>query len=1016
MMKKNALLVHLALLLSFVAVSQDHFGSRIRSIDFRFFKPFAPDISMPCMQNQRLGGRVIALSIKESDNNQIMCSHQFGGIWKTDNNGGTWEWCSGIPEVLTNDVQYGRNSKVFATVAQNLKVQNGGGIYRSLDNGNNWQHLPNATPRVAAMVRISAYGISLAPGKTDTIYVGTDRGVSISYDGGTNWFFRVAASNLNDSVRVTNILAVTPDTVIAGTDRGAFISYNAGDTWTQVNNQAYTYSFNRIDNHPLMKELVFLISDPGELICYNIRTRSSTTIQHPALVSRWPFIRVSSSPNAPTEIVLWLSVGVVAFKTTVSNPSQFGSINNSSSWQNINEIDRTVTLHADMGDLAFNNAKNAPLYAGSDGGIFKASNPQGTRWQPGSTVLSGMNSLQITSLSGTQIPTGDARAPYSYDLYFTTQDNNNHSSANDGLNWTTCDCTEGHSVRASQTVARASDARVSYYNISCFAGPKLSQRNYASSRVFSVTNDSPDPVQNFWIVTPVSTNSYLRYGQLASGRQGFFVSENADASSWRLIGTAAGLIPMGHLARLSRDNASTIAYYPMAGSFNANPCAAGVPIGLLKINSIFARGVVSYSQNELLLLPNNGSLGQVATEFDWHAVYGVHPEDGNYIIAPDICNNRVMITRNGGTRWEIDQQLTNLVTQNGTYLLYVSQYLMQITCIAYDPYDNNHIMIGTRDFGLIESIDRGQNWYSVSNTSQIKYITDIFYRHDNTMVISTYGHGLWQSDFERIYFPTDFKALCLNGVNCGRIVDPRRWRDELVLPEEVWYKNHGFLVYGGYLLNNRAVRKGSTTLKISKNSDLKFYNLSIEEQKKYTVIYKSEKSFFQVLKRFFRGNWSAIGFAQDEQSQPKMVISKKHIYLENEYNEEKPVQNMLLANYDFSPEQKIVLKDSYQVVEAIPYLSICDSCAKLENGERILRVQFYNFKLSLEDIEAFELNGFRFKQPKGQIEFDAKENCFVGTFYLPESLDLDVSQFYGIDFYFKNKLKLNTYFRFGKTE
>jgi hypothetical protein len=104
---------------------------------------------------------------------------------------------------------------------------------------------------------------------------------------------------------------------------------------------------------------------------------------------------------------------------------------------------------------------------------------------------------------------------------------------------------------------------------------------------------------------------------------------------------------------------------------------------------VFGSSVDTYGNSNLIYLPDNGGLGIRATEFAWDAVYGVDPKDSNFIIAPDIYNDVVRVSRNGGGSWTRDINLTKEVTKGGTLLLYdQDEYHMQVTCIKFDPQPN----------------------------------------------------------------------------------------------------------------------------------------------------------------------------------------------------------------------------------------------------------------------------------------------------------------------------------------
>src|SRR4030095_8625986 len=89
-------------------------------------------------------------------------------------------------------------------------------------------------------------------------------------------------------------------------------------------------------------------------------------------------------------------------------------------------------IHADMGDMGVS-ANGSPVLVGSDGGIFKRDPAQPGRWLSAAAPGSGMNSLQISDLGGTNITRDDRSVVTS--LYFTTQDNRIWASPDGGSAW-----------------------------------------------------------------------------------------------------------------------------------------------------------------------------------------------------------------------------------------------------------------------------------------------------------------------------------------------------------------------------------------------------------------------------------------------------------------------------------------------------------------------------------------------------------------------------------------------------
>ena len=90
---------------------------------------FQPDIAN--------GGRIIALSKDPANDNRIIAASATGGLFISSNAGNDWSHVSTLSVFEMNDVKIcPSNSKiVLATCSRDLRVNNGGGIWRSTDEG-----------------------------------------------------------------------------------------------------------------------------------------------------------------------------------------------------------------------------------------------------------------------------------------------------------------------------------------------------------------------------------------------------------------------------------------------------------------------------------------------------------------------------------------------------------------------------------------------------------------------------------------------------------------------------------------------------------------------------------------------------------------------------------------------------------------------------------------------------------------------------------------------------------------
>ncbi len=100
-----------------------------------------------------------------------------------------------------------------------------GGIFRSLDSGETWQHMTGLNPRPMYYSRIY-----LDPKDMNRVYImGSNRGVFISDDGARN--FREVFSEVHGEDHILWIDPESPNHMVVGGDGGVSISFDRGATW-----------------------------------------------------------------------------------------------------------------------------------------------------------------------------------------------------------------------------------------------------------------------------------------------------------------------------------------------------------------------------------------------------------------------------------------------------------------------------------------------------------------------------------------------------------------------------------------------------------------------------------------------------------------------------------------------------------------------------------------------------------------------------------------------------------------
>jgi hypothetical protein len=149
----------------------------------------------------------------------------FGGIFKSANGGDTWSMLGQSPssaEAIAVD-------PITPTTIYAGANSSGGGVYKSIDGGANWQPVNNG------LTATGLRSLAVDPITPSTVYAGLNSGLFKSLNGGNSW---AAINNgLGGSIRAIAIDPVTTSTIYVapgGFNDGVYRSINGGGNWVQV--------------------------------------------------------------------------------------------------------------------------------------------------------------------------------------------------------------------------------------------------------------------------------------------------------------------------------------------------------------------------------------------------------------------------------------------------------------------------------------------------------------------------------------------------------------------------------------------------------------------------------------------------------------------------------------------------------------------------------------------------------------------------------------------------------------
>ncbi len=207
-----------------------------------------------------IGGRVSDVEAVASDPKTIYAGFATSGLWKTENNGITWEPVFDYQPVASigDFAIYQKDPDILYVGTGEPNNRNsspwGGGVFKSTDGGSTWQHMGLTESHHIGRVLID-------PDDPDTVYVAAvghlwgpnpERGLYKTVDGGENWQQVLAVDDLTgvidvamDPVDSRTLYAATyerqrgPTTVDNpykrwGPGSGIHVSRDAGATWTRA--------------------------------------------------------------------------------------------------------------------------------------------------------------------------------------------------------------------------------------------------------------------------------------------------------------------------------------------------------------------------------------------------------------------------------------------------------------------------------------------------------------------------------------------------------------------------------------------------------------------------------------------------------------------------------------------------------------------------------------------------------------------------------------------------------------
>jgi photosystem II stability/assembly factor-like uncharacterized protein len=658
-------------------------------------------------------GRIAALSLDPSDGSRVLAASDSGGLFRSVDAGLHWKHVDALSAARLFDVKRSprRPNIVLVAAAGDGRTTPRGNIWLSRDAGRSWVQPATARPPASAACNPQggAYSIAFAPDRDD-VFVGTECGLAVSHDAGRTWQFVVPDT---EQVAVASVLAHAGG-VVDVTGSGGFRRSTDGAA-----------SFGPASNGPLATTgalshaLAGDAEDPSFVLLATQTPSGTALLESSDGGANWidisgsaafggrgtrpPFVVAAPSMDGqPGHLDVYFGNGVYLYRQTCSGS---GAPRCDGVFQFL------PTAHADPSELAFDPITRCARYLATDGGLHVSSDC-GESWPlPPAGPMGGLNALQVYEVAA-QVH------PQHTDLYFGTQDNSFWASPDGGATWPRSAGVEGFLFSLLRATPSDEDTEITF---SDFALGVLR----ASAHFDSVQSWNHPPVAFPGIPAIAAPHVFFEFARPDTGPDRLWLTTDSG-TTWAEV--PGGEVPEGRSGRIFVGGSADdpVLYQPLD-----SPLLVRIT-GALSDQAVVEAADVGLS-----------SIGAHCTEF-CAPMFAVDPLDPNHLLAADANDGVMKVSRDGRT-WQVDQRLTDLVTDHGEFLFATGTFGTQASALSFHPTRAGEILVGTDGHGVIKSLDGGRHWFALRGTQAIPLISSFaFDDGDASVIVASFGRGLWR--------------------------------------------------------------------------------------------------------------------------------------------------------------------------------------------------------------------------------------------------------------------------------
>ncbi|MBK7871809.1 MAG: T9SS type A sorting domain-containing protein [Saprospiraceae bacterium] len=663
-------------------------------------------------------GRVNAILLDPGNSNIIYAGTPAGGLWRTDNAGGTWtpgstvsNWVSltdGIPVISISGIAIDPTSPSTSRTIYILTGDGDGsdnssiGVLKSFDGGQTWSQTG-----LSWGVRNFNYGYKLVMHPTDpnTLFAATSTGLFRTTNGGINWTQEIASQITDVEFRPG-----TPATMYAVSATTFFRSTDTGDNWTPINcNITNTGIRLAIAVTPANANYVYVLSG-GTLLdamgngiggTYNGVYRSTDSGMCFQTRSTTPNILGDQPDGTGTRQQPGYDLSIAASPTDaeevhVGGINSWRSLDGGQNWTITARWEEHIAAagdynHADVHALEY---IGNTLYSGSDGGVYISTN-RADDW------VNISQGLMITQFYRIAVFTDDS---VNY-VMGGTQDNGLNQLRDVGAGFGTIEHWEG---------ADGFECSVDVANNFVYGATQNGCLNRFSYPSGAMTNVSPFSMPcgvGAWLTPhtfdPVNSAILMGFTDVQRGTN--------NGGTWTNISN--GNIGMGLCSHIDiAPSDDSIIYVSKATRLFRTTDAGGNWTDITGTLPATMNNVITY----FTIHPTDPN--QI-----WVTLGGFIETSGNGYTA----NNKVFYSNNAGATWQnISGTLPNVPAN----------------CIIYENGSNNGVYVGM-DVGVYYRDNNLSDWILFSNNLPNVIIAELDINYTTgKLYAGTFGRGIWCTD------------------------------------------------------------------------------------------------------------------------------------------------------------------------------------------------------------------------------------------------------------------------------